>query len=150
MSGGGRGRAGDRNMNEKHRLEDREKLSQMTNIQHLTLLSPSSLSNTQGNQVRNQLRNWTDGEYWQERILFFFWKRSRMKESQTITEGGGGGREGEIGGRNNWHLGKQNFVLPIFLNLQKWTWTKQCDDMLWSKLKILLKRVMSYDQVLIK
>ena len=44
-------------------------------------------------------------------FFFFFWKRARMKESQITTEGGGGGREGEIGGRNNWHLGKQNFVL---------------------------------------
>lgn len=47
-------------------------------------------------------------------FFFFFWKRARMKESQTIIEGGGGGREGRIGGRNNWHLGKQNFVLTIF------------------------------------
>lgn len=62
-------------------------------------------------------------------FFFFSWKRARVKESQTITEGGGG-REGEIGGRNNWHLGKQNFVLNTFKNLQKWTWTKQCDDML--------------------
>ena len=49
-----------------------------------------------------------------EDSFFFFWKRARMKESQTIIEGGGGGREGRIGGRNNWHLGKQNFVLTIF------------------------------------
>lgn len=45
--------------------------------------------------------------------LFFFLEKGK-NESQIITDGGGGGREGEIGGRDNWHLGKQNFVLNTF------------------------------------